>query len=104
MLPTTGSWRKIRELFDGPGKVEPVFAEAVDVKFIGGCSLGAIAAMRCASEPTVQRNRQKARLDLHRKIRADLPLWGIYVDTQLGAMAVAKSVSRSSACHDRRRA
>ena len=56
------------------GKVEPALAEIVDLKFFCGLSFGEIAAMRDVSERTVQRNWERARLYLHRRIRADLPL------------------------------
>jgi RNA polymerase sigma factor (TIGR02999 family) len=54
------------------GKVEPSLAEIVDLKFFCGLSFGEIAAMRDVSERTVQRNWERARLYLHRKISADL--------------------------------
>jgi RNA polymerase sigma factor (TIGR02999 family) len=51
------------------GKVEPALAEIVDLKFFCGFSFAEIAAMRGVSERTVQRNWEKARIYLHRKIR-----------------------------------
>jgi len=48
--------------------------EIVDLKFFCGFSFVEIAAMRDVSERTVQRNWEKARIYLHRKIRADLAL------------------------------
>ncbi|MBZ5705254.1 MAG: sigma-70 family RNA polymerase sigma factor [Acidobacteriia bacterium] len=65
---------QISEALDDLGKVEPVLAEIVDLKFFCGFSFGEIAAMRNVSERTVQRNWEKARIYLHRKIRADLSL------------------------------
>ena len=65
---------EIGEALDELGKVEPSLAEIVDLKFFCGLSFGEIAAMRDVSERTVQRNWERARLYLHRKIRADLPL------------------------------
>jgi DNA-directed RNA polymerase specialized sigma24 family protein len=56
------------------GKVEPAFAEVIDLKFFCGFSFAEIAAMRDVSERTVQRNWEKARIYLHRKIRTDLLL------------------------------
>jgi len=64
----------IGEALDELGKAEPSLAEVVDLKFFCGFSFGEIAAMRDVSERTVQRNWEKARIYLHRKIRADLPL------------------------------
>jgi RNA polymerase sigma factor (TIGR02999 family) len=65
---------EIADALDELGKVEPSLAEIVDLKFFCGLSFGEIAAMRDVSERTVQRNWERARLYLHRKIRADLPL------------------------------
>jgi DNA-directed RNA polymerase specialized sigma24 family protein len=47
-------------------------AEIVDLKFFCGFSLSEIAAMQGVSERTVQRKWEKARVYLHRAIRADL--------------------------------
>ena len=63
---------QISEVLDELGKVEPSLAEVVDLKFFCGFSFGEIAAMKDVSERTVQRNWEKARIYLHRKIRADL--------------------------------
>jgi len=65
---------QISEVLDELGKVEPALVEVVDLKFFCGFSFGEIAAMRGVSERTVQRNWEKARLYLHRKLRADLSL------------------------------
>jgi RNA polymerase sigma factor (TIGR02999 family) len=65
---------QISEVLDELGKVEPSLAEVVDLKFFCGFSFGEIAAMRDVSERTVQRNWERARIYLHRKIRADLTL------------------------------
>jgi len=65
---------QIGDALDELGKVEASLAEIVDLKFFCGFSFGEIAAMRDVSERTVQRNWEKARIYLHRKIRADLPL------------------------------
>ena len=65
---------RISETLDELGKVEPALAEIIDLKFFCGFSFAEIAAMRDVSERTVQRNWEKARIYLHRKIRTDLPL------------------------------
>jgi len=65
---------RISEALDELGQVEPGLAEIVDLKFFCGFSFAEIAAMRDVSERTVQRNWEKARLYLHRNIRADLSL------------------------------
>ena len=65
---------RISETLDELGKVEPALAEVIDLKFFCGFSFSEIAAMRNVSERTVQRNWEKARIYLHRKIRTDLSL------------------------------
>jgi RNA polymerase sigma factor (TIGR02999 family) len=65
---------RIGGALDELGKVEPVLAEVVDLKFFCGFTFGEIATMRDVSERTVQRNWEKARIYLHRKISADLSL------------------------------
>jgi RNA polymerase sigma factor (TIGR02999 family) len=65
---------QISEVLDELGKVEPALSEIVDLKFFCGFSFVEIATMKDVSERTVQRNWEKARIYLHRKIRADLPL------------------------------
>ena len=63
---------RISETLDELGKAEPALAEIVDLRFFCGFSFAEIAAMRNVSERTVQRNWERARLYLHRKIRNDL--------------------------------
>jgi len=65
---------QISETLDELGKVEPALAEIVDLKFFCGFSFAEIAAMRDVSERTVQRDWEKARIYLHRKLRTDLSL------------------------------
>jgi RNA polymerase sigma factor (TIGR02999 family) len=50
---------------------EAALAEVVDLKFFCGFSFAEIAAMRGTSERTVQRQWEKARIYLHRRIQAD---------------------------------
>jgi RNA polymerase sigma factor (TIGR02999 family) len=64
----------ISDALDELAKVEPDLAELVDLKFFCGFSFGEIAALQKLSERTVQRKWEKARIYLHRNIRADLPL------------------------------
>jgi len=66
--------QQISETLEEIAKVEPALAELVDLKFFCGFSFAEIAAMRNVSERTVQRNWEKARIYLHRKIRPDLSL------------------------------
>ena len=54
-------------------EVDPILAEVVDLKFFCGLSFAEVAAVRGISERTVQRNWQRARLYLYRKISAELP-------------------------------
>lgn len=63
---------QIGEALDELAKAEPALAAVVDLKFFCGFSFEEIAAMRNVSERTVQRNWEKARIYLHRKIRTDL--------------------------------
>jgi RNA polymerase sigma factor (TIGR02999 family) len=55
-------------------KVEPELAVLVDLKFFCGFSFSEIAALYNVSERTLQRRWEKARIYLHRTIRADFPL------------------------------
>jgi RNA polymerase sigma factor (TIGR02999 family) len=64
----------ISDALDQLAKVEPKLAELVDMKFFCGFSFAEIAALESLSERTVQRRWEKARIYLHRNIRADLPL------------------------------
>src|ERR1700690_4490530 len=65
---------QISEALDELAKVEPALAEVVDLKFFCGFSFVEIAAMRDVSERTVQRNWEKARIYLHRKLRGTTSL------------------------------
>ena len=64
----------ISDALDQLAKVEPKLAELVDLKFFCGLSFAEIAALENMSERTVQRRWEKARIYLHRNIRADLPV------------------------------
>jgi RNA polymerase sigma factor (TIGR02999 family) len=64
----------ISDALDQLAKVEPALAELVDLKFFCGFSFAEIGALQKLSERTVQRRWEKARIYLHRTIRADLPL------------------------------
>lgn len=54
--------------------VDSSLSQIVDLKFFCGFSFGEIANMKGLSERTVQRKWEKARIYLHRSLRADLPL------------------------------
>jgi RNA polymerase sigma factor (TIGR02999 family) len=64
----------ISDALDELTKVEGELAEVVDLKFFCGFSFAEIAAMQKLSERTVQRRWERARIYLHRSIRADLPI------------------------------
>jgi RNA polymerase sigma factor (TIGR02999 family) len=64
----------ISDALNGLAKVEPELAELVDLKFFCGFSFTEIGALYNLSERTLQRRWEKARIYLHRTIRADLPL------------------------------
>ena len=63
---------QIGEALDELGKTDPTLAEIVDMKFFCGFTFAEIAAMKNVSERTAQRQWEKARVYLHRKIRTDL--------------------------------
>ena len=60
---------QISEALDELAKVDPALAELVDLKFFCGFSFVELAAMRGVSERTVQRQWEKARIYLHRRLR-----------------------------------
>ncbi len=64
----------ISDALDELSKVDASLAEIVDLKFFCGFSFAEIAAMRSVSERTVQRKWDKARIYLHRTLRAPLSL------------------------------
>jgi RNA polymerase sigma factor (TIGR02999 family) len=66
-----GQLAEIGDALDELASVDPSLAEVVDLKFFCGFSFAEIAAMRGASERTVQRQWEKARLYLHRALRVD---------------------------------
>jgi RNA polymerase sigma factor (TIGR02999 family) len=63
---------RISEALDELAEAEPALAEVVDLKFFCGFSFQEIALMRNVSERTVQRQWEKARIYLHRSVRAEL--------------------------------
>jgi len=65
---------RISEALDELAKTEPPLAELVDLKFFCGLTFAEIATLRGISERTVQRQWEKARIYLHRSIRADLEI------------------------------
>ncbi len=63
---------RISEALDELATTDSALAELVDLKFFCGFSFAEIGAMRNISERTVQRQWEKARIYLHRSIRAPL--------------------------------
>jgi len=66
--------QRISDALDQLAKLDVELAEFVDLKFFCGFSFAEIAAMRNLSERTVQRKWEKARIYLHRELRADLQM------------------------------
>ena len=64
----------ISDSLDQLAKIDPELAQLVDLKFFCGFSFAEISALQKLSERTVQRRWEKARIYLHRSIRADLPI------------------------------
>ena len=61
---------RIGEAVEALAAVDPELAQVVDLKFFCGFSFAEIAQMRGVSERTVQRHWEKARIYLHRTVRA----------------------------------
>ena len=61
---------QISDALDELATIDPSLTEIVDLKFFCGFSFAEIAAMQGLSERTVQRKWEKARIYLHRSIRA----------------------------------
>ena len=65
---------RMSHALDELARVDGSLSQIVDLKFFCGFSFGEIANMKGLSERTVQRKWEKARIYLHRSLRADLPL------------------------------
>lgn len=61
---------EISDALDALARIDPPLAQIVDLKFFCGFSFPEIAAMHGTSERTVQRKWEKARMYLHRALRA----------------------------------
>jgi len=59
---------EVSEALDALAEADPALAELVDLKFFCGFTFAEIAAMKNLSERTVQRQWEKARIYLHRKL------------------------------------
>ena len=65
---------QISQALDELAKIDNSLSQIVDLKFFCGFSFAEIADMSGVSERTVQRKWEKARIYLHRSLRADLPM------------------------------
>src|SRR5262249_51202403 len=70
--PEAGELSRISDALDELSDVDPRLARIVDLKFFCGFSFGEIAGMSGVSERTVQRDWEKARIYLHRVLRAGI--------------------------------
>ncbi len=68
-VPNNVELGRIGEALDDLAAIDPQLAGIVDLKFFCGFSFAEIAAMRGVSERTVQREWDKARIYLHRRLR-----------------------------------
>ena len=67
-----GELTQIGEALDELAKIDPPLAEIVDMKFFCGFTFAEIATMKNISERTAQRQWDRARVYLHRKIYKNL--------------------------------
>jgi RNA polymerase sigma factor (TIGR02999 family) len=65
---------RISQALNELAEVDSSLSQIVDLKFFCGFTFAEIADMEGVSERTVQRKWEKARIYLHRNLRADLPL------------------------------
>ena len=63
---------QIGAALDELSKIDSALADIVDLKFFCGFSFAEIAAIQGVAERTIQRKWERARIHLHRSIRADL--------------------------------
>lgn len=70
-LPDADRLARLSDALDELEAADARLARVVDLKFFCGFSFGEIAAMNGASERTVQRDWEKARIYLHRVLRED---------------------------------
>jgi RNA polymerase sigma factor (TIGR02999 family) len=70
-VPDADRLSRLSDALDELEAADPRLARVVDLKFFCGFSFGEIAAMLGASERTVQRDWEKARIYLHRVLRED---------------------------------
>jgi len=68
--PAVADLESLAHALDELASVDPELAQIVDLKFFCGFTFPEIAAMRGVTERTVQRHWEKARIYLHRSLRA----------------------------------
>jgi RNA polymerase sigma factor (TIGR02999 family) len=73
-VPIDRELHLISTALDELAKTDLPLAQLVDLKFFCGLTFAEIASLRGISERTVQRQWEKARIYLHRRIRANLEL------------------------------
>lgn len=71
-VPDDRELAQIGEALDQLAENDAALAEIVDLHFFCGFTFAEVAGMKGVSERTVQRQWEKARIYLHRTIRADL--------------------------------
>lgn len=69
-VAAAGDLDVLGEALEQLAAVDPLLADIVDLKFFCGFSVPEIAAMKGVSERTVERSWQKARIFLHKSVRA----------------------------------
>jgi RNA polymerase sigma factor (TIGR02999 family) len=67
-MPDSTLLTRLSEALDALAKMDPRLAEVVDLRYFCGFSFAEIATMRGASERTVQRDWEKARLLLYHEV------------------------------------
>jgi RNA polymerase sigma factor (TIGR02999 family) len=67
-LPDSTRLTRLSDALDALAKMDPRLAEVVDLRYFCGLSFAEIAALRGASERTIQRDWEKARLLLYHEV------------------------------------
>ena len=70
-IPDERELSQISDALDDLARVDPWLAQVVDLRFFCGFTFAEIAAMRGVSERTVQRDWEKARINLHQALRKE---------------------------------
>jgi RNA polymerase sigma factor (TIGR02999 family) len=70
-IPDERELSQLSDALDDLARVDPWLAQVVDLRFFCGFTFAEIAAMRGVSERTVQRDWEKARINLHQSLRKE---------------------------------